>query len=124
MDVTRRYCRNPGKFALERQKCTESALLYILDEIRQLRRRDMPKDDKFRLEGEDMREMKELRHYYVSTITQEVARIVPKSSSRRPQTATEIADAQKAAESRETRERVEAERRRGSEQNQRDRAPR
>lgn len=111
--MTRRYCRNPAKYALERSKCSESSLLYILDEIRQLRRRDAPKDEKFRLEGEDMRETRELRHYFVSAITAEVARLVPRkgASGAREMTATEMADARKAAESREHREHLDDEQR-------------
>jgi len=35
-------------------------LLYILEEIRHLIRKDLPKPEKFRLKGEDMREDKEL----------------------------------------------------------------
>lgn len=115
-DVTRRYCRNPSQWALPRDKCPEANLLHILDEIRNMRRRNMPKDERFRLEGEDMREARELRHYYVSTVTAEVARIMPtgaevegkdgKSSGggnriRRKPTPAEAADAQKAAESRD-----------------------
>lgn len=99
-----------------------------------MRRRNMPKDDRFRLEGEDMREARELRHYYVSTITAEVARLMPsesdgsslkrdkrdKSSSseggqgesqqriRRKPTPAEAADAQKAAESRDQRQQYQA----------------
>lgn len=100
MDVTRRYCRNPIKYGKPRDKIPEAVLLFIMDEIRAKRRRDMGKEEKFRLEGEDMREVRELRHYYVSTITAEVAKLIPFPATRRL-TASEEADAQKAREAAE-----------------------
>lgn len=97
MDVTGRYCRNPNKYGLPRNRCPEAILHYILDEIRRLRRRDRGKDDKFRLEGEDMRETHELRHYYVAGFVDELANLVPGGRKSR----RHDADAQKAAERRE-----------------------
>ncbi|KAL9053126.1 MAG: hypothetical protein Q9162_004990 [Coniocarpon cinnabarinum] len=99
MDVTRRYCRNFMKYAGERKRTSESALLFVLDEIRRMRRRDMSKDDKFKLEEEDMREMRELRHYYFSTLTSSLAKSYSPASTPR-MTPSEAADAAKAAESR------------------------
>ena len=96
MDVTRRYCRNPIKHGLDRTKAPEAVLLYIMDEIRHARRRNLDKEDKFRLEGEEMLETRELRHYYVSAITAEVARLVPS------RVRTRDADAQKALEGRQS----------------------
>ena len=102
MDVTRRYCRNPARFGLERTKCPEATLLHIVDEIRNMRRRTVPKDEKFKLEGEDMRETHELRHYYVSTVAAEVAKLMPHvRNNATPSTAPDDADAQKARERRE-----------------------
>ena len=75
MDVTRRYVRNPTKHGESRNRCPEAVLLHILDDIRANRRKNMPKQDKFRLEGEDMRENRELRHNVVSAITAEVCKI-------------------------------------------------
>lgn len=101
MDVTRRYCRNPLKYGLERDKCSEAVLLHILEEIRHMRRSSLPKDEKFKLEGEDMRETRQLRHYYVSAITAEVAMLKPKPKEiRRKPTPSEQADARKAQEGR------------------------
>ena len=102
-DVTRRYCRNLARYGLERNKCPEAVLLHIMEEIRHMRRRSLPKDEKFRLEGEDMRETRELKHYYVSAIAQEVAKLVPNDVERpkRKPTPSEQADAEKARESRE-----------------------
>ena len=54
MDVTRRYVRNPTKHGLKRDRTPEAVLLYIMDEIRAKRRSNLSKQDKFRLEGEDM----------------------------------------------------------------------
>ncbi|KAB8337015.1 hypothetical protein FH972_021319 [Carpinus fangiana] len=108
MDVTRRYCRNPVRQASKRDKAPEAVLHYILDEIRAQRRRDMDKSDKFRLEGEDAREAKELRHYYVAQLTHEIARLVLPGSNARKSPA-QLADEQKARElAEERRQRLQA----------------
>lgn len=53
----------------------EAVLLHILDDIRATRRKNMSKQEKFLLEGEDMHEDRELRHYIVSAIAADVSNI-------------------------------------------------
>ncbi|KAF2755122.1 hypothetical protein EJ05DRAFT_494183 [Pseudovirgaria hyperparasitica] len=106
MDVTRRYVRNPQTHAADRNAAPESVVLHIMDEIRAIRRGKMTKQDKFRLEGEDMRENRELRHYVIHAIASEIIKLKPADivSGRIPQVTRSDADAQKAAESRQKQE--------------------
>ncbi|KAF3045596.1 peptide-N4-(N-acetyl-beta- glucosaminyl)asparagine amidase [Didymella heteroderae] len=77
MDVTRRYVRDQTKHAAPRNRAPEAVLLHIMDEIRAVRRKDMSKQDKFRLNGEDLRESKELRGYVISSIANDIIRLKP-----------------------------------------------
>ncbi|KAF3047819.1 peptide-N4-(N-acetyl-beta- glucosaminyl)asparagine amidase [Didymella keratinophila] len=77
MDVTRRYVRDQNKHAAARNRAPEAVLLHIMDEIRAVRRKDMSKQDKFRLNGEDLRESKELRGYVISSIANDIIRLKP-----------------------------------------------
>ncbi|UPX13628.1 Peptide-N(4)-(N-acetyl-beta-glucosaminyl)asparagine amidase [Ascochyta rabiei] len=77
MDVTRRYVRDQNKHAAPRNRAPEAVVLHIMDEIRAVRRKDMSKQDKFRLQGEDLREAKELRGYVISSIAHDISRLRP-----------------------------------------------
>ncbi|KAK0718529.1 hypothetical protein B0T26DRAFT_741462 [Lasiosphaeria miniovina] len=76
-DVTRRYVRSE-RFAEKRDRCPEDALLYFLDEIKALRRKDLSKPERFQLENGDARENFELRRYIGTTIAEGLGRSLSK----------------------------------------------
>lgn len=78
---------------MSRVKAPEAVTMHLLNEIRAMRRRDVDKKDKFRLEGEDMREDQELRRFVIERLARDVSRLL--ISSLRSD-----AEAQKAAERR------------------------
>jgi len=57
----------------------------------------MDKDAKFKLEGEDILESREMRHYYVTALMAEVIKLVPKTGE---QKRLDDADRRKAEERR------------------------
>jgi peptide-N4-(N-acetyl-beta-glucosaminyl)asparagine amidase len=97
-DVTRRYVRNPTKYGKERTKVPEPVLLWILLEIRKMRRENLSKKDKHRLIKEDEREEQELRRFMATSLAAQITRIIPTGNSRRVSART---DEQKAAASRD-----------------------
>ena len=76
-DVTRRYVRNATTHGAERNKCPEEVLIFILNEIKQMRRSDMDKDDRKRIIIQDEREEKELRGYVIQNLAAEIGRMIP-----------------------------------------------
>ncbi|KAI9825840.1 MAG: peptide-N4-(N-acetyl-beta- glucosaminyl)asparagine amidase [Thelocarpon impressellum] len=78
-DVTRRYVRNAGTHGLDRVKAPEEVLLWIVDEIRKMRRESLSKDERRRLIKEDEREERELRGYVAQAIAADVTSMLPGS---------------------------------------------
>src|SRR5690606_12671606 len=71
MDVTRRYVRSRDKL-LPRTRCPEEVLAWILQEVRTMKRKEMVKSERERLEREDMDEENELRVYYAQSLAREL----------------------------------------------------
>lgn len=80
-DVTRRYVRNATAHGLDRNSCPEEVLLWIINEIRQMRRNNLTKQERNRLIAEDLREERELRGYVVAALTAEMGKILPSVTS-------------------------------------------
>jgi peptide-N4-(N-acetyl-beta-glucosaminyl)asparagine amidase len=114
MDVTRRYVRDFTKWGAERARAPEPVLLYILDEIRGMKRKNLAKQEKFKLEGEEMREYSELQRIVAQSIAAEICKIIPEDfyNGRSSRTVRSDPDAQKAAEARAEAAHAEAERQR------------
>ena len=80
-DVTRRYVRNAADHGADRNKCPEEVLIFITNEIKRMRRENMPKDERKRLIIEDEREEKELRGYVVQALAASIGRMFPPNGS-------------------------------------------
>ncbi|KAF2666630.1 hypothetical protein BT63DRAFT_433742 [Microthyrium microscopicum] len=101
-DVTRRYVRNFKKHGGDRIRCTEPTLLYVIEEIRNLRRRDLAKPEKFRLKGEDMKEDKELAQNIAIDLALELCQSLP-GAVLVPETRSKAEEAGQAAQNDPTR---------------------
>lgn len=83
-DVTRRYVRNPAKHGMGRTRAPEEVLLWVMQEIRRMRREKLPKEELRRLMKEDEREERELRAYTVQALAAEINNLLPNGSTRSP----------------------------------------
>lgn len=72
-DVTRRYVRNHKIHGIDRARCPESVLVWILNDIRRMRRENMDKSERRVLFHEEEREERELRGYVAEVIAQEMS---------------------------------------------------
>ena len=76
-DVTRRYVRNASIHGLDRKRAPEEVLLYIINEIRKMRRQELSKEERRRLWIEDEREDRELRSYVVQALAASIGVAMP-----------------------------------------------
>ncbi len=77
-DVTRRYVRNATAHGAERTRAPEEVLMWIMNEIRRIRREPIvEKEQRRRLIAEDQREDRELRGYVVQALAAEIGRMLP-----------------------------------------------
>ncbi|KAL4811038.1 hypothetical protein BDV18DRAFT_4785 [Aspergillus unguis] len=84
-DVTRRYVRNPAKHGAARSRVPEEVLVWVIQEIRKIRRENRPKEEQRRLFKEDEREERELRMYTACSLAAELNNLMPLNpSSGRP----------------------------------------
>ncbi|KIW96667.1 uncharacterized protein Z519_02058 [Cladophialophora bantiana CBS 173.52] len=75
-DVTRRYVRN-SRYHLPRTRCPEEVLLWIMHEIRKIRRENMDKHVRNQLMREDEREERELRSYVAQSLASDMINSMP-----------------------------------------------
>ena len=79
-DVTRRYVRNAALHGNERSKCPEPVLVWILQEIKRMRREYITlKEDRKKLLIEDEREDRELRTYVIRSLAASIGNMIPTS---------------------------------------------
>jgi peptide-N4-(N-acetyl-beta-glucosaminyl)asparagine amidase len=96
-DVTRRYVRNAAAHGADRKSCPEEVLLYIINEIRRMRRENLTKEEKRRLIKEDDMEERELRGYVVLALTSELERQIMTPGGRSSSPASENKHAEQRA---------------------------
>ena len=80
-DVTRRYVRNPTKHGADRTRAPEEVVLWVIHEIRRMRRENLSKEERRRIMKEDEREERELRGYMAQTIATEINNLLPGSNT-------------------------------------------
>lgn len=97
--MTRRYVRNPAEQAAPRAKCPEGVLLHILGEIKAMRRRDMDKQERFRLNAEDMKEDADFRKMIIEALAYNVSLILPGGDNAKSDISRTDPDVMKALES-------------------------
>ena len=76
-DVTRRYVRNATAHGADRHRAPEEVLMWIINEIRRMRRENLSKEEKRRIIADDAREEKELRGYVVQALAVEIGKLLP-----------------------------------------------
>lgn len=79
-DVTRRYVRNAAMHGGDRNRAPEEVLMWIINDIRRMRRENTPKEDRRRIFIEDEREEKELRGYVIQTLAASISTMLPGST--------------------------------------------
>lgn len=80
-DVTRRYVRGGTRHGAPRNKAPEEVLLWVIHEIRRMRREKLSKKDRRRRLKEDDREERELRGYMAQAITAEINGVFSSSAT-------------------------------------------
>ena len=80
-DVTRRYVRNAADHGADRNRCPEEVLMFIMNEIKRMRRENISKEERKRLIIEDEREERELRGYVVQALAASIGRMFPTNGS-------------------------------------------
>lgn len=76
-DVTRRYVRSSAKHGSERNRAPEEVLLWVLQEIKRMRRENLSKEERRRLVKEDEREERELRAFMAQALATEMSNLLP-----------------------------------------------